>query len=260
MALYVANVGWWLETEILDSDQFVATTLVAMEVDSTRDAAAEIIVDRLADEFPLLRLLDTALVSLFSDLLGSDTIRPLIVATATDAHRRLIEGDQSALVVDLDPYRGLLLAPLESLSPELASRVPDDWFRSVQVLEAGTLPDLSRYGERTEAAAVLAALVSVALIAIVFAATRRWFSGFMAVGTAFVLGGGISALLAPGARSTAGYFIEDEPSTVLVTGMFDVFTQSLTTRSLAILGAGALLFVLGLLGWLINRDTRAVRA
>lgn len=254
IALYFANVAWWLETEILDSDQFVATTLEAMEEETTRDAAAEIIVDRLVVEFPLLRLLDSALVSLFSDLLGRDVIEPLIVATSTDVHRRIVEGDQSALIVDLNSYRELLLAPLESLSPELAARVPDDWFRTVEVLEEGTLPDVSAYARNTATAAIGAALLSLGLMALLFVMSRRWFSAFMAVGIGFVLAGGFSALLVPGARSTAAIFVEDEPSTVLITGVFDVFTQPLLDRSFVILAAGAVLIVAGVLGWLISGD------
>ena len=256
MALYFANVAWWLETEILDADTFVATALVAMEDDTTRDAAAAIIVERMVDEFPLLRLLDSPLTQLFSELLGSDVIEPLIVATSTDVHRRIIEGDQSALIIDLDPYRELLLSPLESLSPELAARVPDDWFRTVDVFEEGTLPDLSGYASRTRTSAIVATLVAMVLVPIILVVSKRWFSAFTAVGVAFILAGGLSAILVPGARSTVAILIQDEPSTVLLTGVFNAFSQPLTSRSLAILAAGSLLLVVGLLGWLVDRDRR----
>ena len=84
IALYFANVAWWLETEILDSESFVETTLVAMEDEATRDAAAAIIVDRLSDEFPLLRLLDSALIALFSDLIGREVIEGRAVGLDVD--------------------------------------------------------------------------------------------------------------------------------------------------------------------------------
>ena len=256
IALYFANVAWWLESEILDQESFVTTAVEAMEHDATREAASAIIVDTLADEFPLLQLLDSALVGLFSDLLESDVIHPLIVATSSDVHRRIVEGDQSALVIDLDPYRELLLAPLESLSPQLAASVPDDWFRSVEVLDEGDLPDLSAYAEHTTRAAIIATLASVGLVATLFVVSKRWYSAFVAVGAALALAGGFSALLGPGARFTAALFVDDEPSTVLLTGVLGAFTQSLTARSLAILAAGALLLVAGLLGWLIDRQAR----
>jgi hypothetical protein len=254
IALYFANMAWWLETEILDTESLVETSLVAMEDEATRDAAAEIIVDRLSDEFPLLRLLNTPLIGLFSDLIGRDVIEPLIVETSTDVHRRIIEGDQSELIIDLDPYRGLLLAPLESLSPQLADRVPDDWFRSVEVLEEGTLPDLATYARRTKPAAIIATLLAISLVVVIGITTKRWFGAFTAIGTAFVLAGGFSAVLVPGARSTAAVFLSDEPSTVLLTGVFNAFTQPLMSRSLAILAAGGLLLVAALLGWLIDQD------
>jgi hypothetical protein len=230
-----------------------------MEDDTTRDAAAAIIVDTLADELPLLRLLDTALERLFSDLLGRDVIEPLIIVTATEVHERILDGDQSALIIDLNPYRDLLLAPLESVSPELAARVPDDWFRTVEVFEEGVLPDLSSYVRHTRTAAIIATLLAVVLAAFLLVVSRRWFSAFVAIGVAFILAGGFAALLPAGARSTAGIFIKDEPSTVLLTGVFTTFTEPLTTRSLAILGVGAMLAVVGLLGWLIDRDSHSAR-
>jgi hypothetical protein len=260
IALYFANVAWWLETEILDSESFVETTLVAMEDEATRDAAAAIIVDRLSDEFPLLRLLDSALIALFSDLIGRDVIEPLIIETSTDVHRRIVEGDQSELIIDLDPYRGLLLAPLESLSPQLAARVPDDWFRSVEVLEEGTLPDLAIYARRTELTAIIATLLAMALVAVIVTTTKRWFAAFSAIGLPLVLAGGFSALLVPGARFTAAIFLNDEPSTVLLTGVFNAFTQPLMSRSLAILAVGGLLLVAALLGWLIDQDKHPTAA
>jgi hypothetical protein len=260
IALYFANVAWWLETEVLDSESFVETTLVAMEDEATRDATAAIIVDRLSDEFPLLRLLDGALIALFSDLISRDVIEPLIVETSTDVHRRIIEGDQSELTIDLDPYRGLLLAPLESLSPQLAAAVPDDWFRSVEVLDEGTLPDLAIHTRRTRPAAIIATLVAMGLVAVILTTARRWFAAFTAIGMAFVLAGGFSALLVPGSRFTAAIFLNDGPSTVLLTGVFNAFTQPLMSRSLAILAVGGVFLVAALLGWLIDQDRNATVA
>jgi hypothetical protein len=260
LAVYFANVAWWFETEILDTDAFIETTLEAMEVDTTRDAAAAIIVDTLAEEFPLLRLLDAALVGLFSDLLGRDVIEPLIIVTATEVHDRIVEGDQSALIIDLNPYRGLLLSPLESLSPELAARVPDDWFRTVEVLDEGVIPDLSSYVRHTRTAAMVATLLAALLSAVILVVSKRWFSAVAAIGIAFILAGGLSALLPTGARASASVFIEDGPSTVLLTGVFTTFTEPLTNRSLVILGMGAVLSVVGLLGWLVDRERRPMRA
>jgi hypothetical protein len=42
--------------------------------------------------------------------------------------------------------------------------------------------------------------------------------------------------------------------------VFNAFTQPLTGRSLAILAAGALLFIVGLVGWLIDRENRMAPA
>ena len=90
VALYVANSSSWLDSRVLDSDQFVATALDALDEKDTRDASAAIIVDRLIDEFPLLTLLDAPLTRLFSDLLARDAIEGLLVASATNVHQRMM--------------------------------------------------------------------------------------------------------------------------------------------------------------------------
>jgi hypothetical protein len=250
VALYVANSSSWLDSRVLDSDQFVATAVEAMEEKETRDASAEIIVDRLVDEFPLLTLLESPLTRLFSDLLAREAVEELLVVSATNVHRRMIQGNDSAFIIDLAPYREMLIAPLHSLSPEIAALVPAEWFQNVEILDEGVLPDLSTYDKRTDTVAIVAAIASVILIAIVFLSTRRWGSALAAIGTALVVSGGISLLLVPGARSTVDFLIEDEPSSILITNVFNAFTRTLITRSLVMVGIGVLLLIVGGLGLL----------
>jgi hypothetical protein len=47
---------------------------------------------------------------------------------------------------------------------------------------------------------------------------------------------------------------------VLLTGVFNAFTQPLMSRSLAMLAAGGVFLVAALLGWLIDQDRNATVA
>ncbi len=254
VAFTLANVAWWLDVDVLDVRHFLAASEEAMQEMETRDAAAEMIVDRLIEEFPIIKVLETALVSNISNVLAEDRLQPVIASTARHVHDRLVDGGQGGLVVDFSADRDLFLAPLAALSPELADRVPEDWFTAVEVFEPGTLPDLSVYDKLAGRVSYVAALIAAGLVAIILLAARRWFSALLAVGLALVLAGGFSALTIPVVRIAVGRFIQDPPSSVLIRRGFDVFSQPLWTRSEVMLAVGAILTVGGLAGYLIGSE------
>ncbi len=249
MFLYVANFAWWLDTQVLDRDQFVATAVDVLGMPTSRDATAKIIVDELVEEVPLLRIIDTALVSVFSELLATEQLEGLLMVLAVEVHERLVTGDQSAIIIDLEPYRDTLLAPVEAISPELVSLVPDGWFRSVDVLEESAVPNLEPYARLTESILVVA-LAMVALLAIATVALfRRRMAAFVAIGGAFVVAGGLSTFLVPAARSITVSQFGSESLGVVVLNLNSELTRTLVARSWLLAFVGLTLVGIGLILW-----------
>ncbi len=236
--LFVANVAWWMDARVLIADEFVETAVDGLTLPASREATAQIVVGRLADELPALAVFDTVLVGLFSDLFGTEELKGLFVALAEDLQQRIVEDDLQPIVIDLDQYRTTVLRPLQVFSPQLASLVPADSFRSVEVLDAGVIPSIPPIARFAVAVAVVASAISAVLAAAVFAITRRWCMGLAIVGGSFVLAGSFTAFLIPILRSIVVPGFSGEPRAVLVVTVFNGFVRTLSARSwlLALVG------------------------
>ncbi len=252
VALLAANVTWWVDAEVLDNDAFVESAVVVLNQPTSRDAIATIVVDRLVEEVRVLVVVDEVLVSVFSRLLGTPQLQDLLVLVSQELHQRMVTGETGPIIVDLEPYHDVLLAPVDAVSPELAARVPDAWFRSVEVLEEGVVPDLSGTADKARTVGVAAVAIAVALIVLIVAVAQRWWVRLGAVGTSFFVAGGLSALAVPAGAGTVVAVNPDTPRAVLVANLYAELAASMTARSLNLLLVGAVLVVVSLVALTIN--------
>ncbi len=246
VALLVANVAWWMDSEVLDNDAFVESAVVALNQPTSRDAIATIVVDRLVEEVQVLVVVDDLLVSVFSRLLGTPELQDVLVLVSQDLHQRMVSGETGPIIIDLEPYREVLLGPVEAISPELASRVPGSWFRAVEVLEGGVIPDLSAIAEKGRTAAIAAAAVAVALIVLIVVVAERWWVRLGAIGTSFLVAGGLSAVAISAGVETVVAVNPGTPRAVLVANLSTELAASVTKRSLDLVVIGAVLVVAAL--------------
>ena len=250
VALYAANFSWWLETEVIDSEAFVETTVEVLNEPAARDATAAIIVERLVEELPILGLLESGLTSIFSDLLSTEELQGLLVLLGEELHGRMVTGDQSDFVLDLDPFRETLLTPLTALAPELVDLVPESWFRSVAIVDGDVIPDIEPYVEVNRIVAVVATGASILLILVTATLAKRWWTGLGFVGLAMAFAGGASAFLVSVASSFVAGTITDESLKDLATSLYEGLTQSLLARSLLLVFAGLVLIAIALVPWI----------
>ncbi len=256
VALLAANVAWWMDSEVLDNDAFVESAVVVLNQPTSRDAIATIVVDRLIEEVQVLVVVDDLLVSVFSRLLGTPQLQDVLVLVSQDLHQRMVSGETGPIIIDLEPYREVLLGPVEAISPELASRVPGSWFRAVEVLEEGVIPDLSAIGEKGRTAAIAAVAIAVSLIVLIVAAAERWWVRLGAIGTSFLVAGGLSAMALSAGAETVVAVNPGTPRAVLVANLYTELTTSATKRSLELVIIGAVLVVAALVVLTIDVASR----
>lgn len=89
LSLHVGAFAFLIEREVFTSENFVASTVAALGEESSRDAMGKLIVDQLIDEYPLLIILESNLVPMFSDLLGTPALREVIALVGIDIHERI---------------------------------------------------------------------------------------------------------------------------------------------------------------------------
>ena len=244
--VYVANFAWWFEREIVDSENFVDSTVVALGREESRDAMGQLIVDRLVDEFPLLIVVESNLVGMFSDLLATPALSGVVTDVGADVHEAIVTGNQDAIEISLEDYRDVIVAPLEAISPQLAGLVPDGWFVSIEVLEAGALPDLSLYARWADLARFLSIIGAAALAASLLWFANRRSVGLMLVGAALIFAGAASAVLVPAGRVLTIGKVHTRSMETLVTITYNEFTESLLLSAVVLVLIGLALIAAGL--------------
>jgi len=241
LCVYVGAVAWWFETEVSDPDTFVASTSAALSSEESRDALGQLIVDRLTEEYPILLIVESRLVELSSSLLETENLRSAVALISENIHGRIISGQTGAIVIDLGPYKDDILAPIESIFPELAALVPEAWFESVEILASGSLPDLSAAHTRAPLAKNLALGGAVLLILALLWRSGSRRRNVALIGGAVMLGGAVSGLLVPVSRWRLVGSIGDDPSQVLYANVYNGFTTSLLRNAIVLALFGAVI-------------------
>lgn len=246
LSVHVGAFAFLIEREVFTSENFVASTVAALGEESSRDAMGKLIVDQLIDEYPLLIILESNLVPMFSDLLGTPALREVIALVGIDIHERIVTGNQDAVAIDLVSYRDTILLPLEAVAPRLADLVPESWFVSVEVLEAGTLPDLSRYVETVGLALFISLAVAVLLIAFLLRFVQRRGVAVALIGVAFMLAAIATSGLVPGGRWLTIAALKGEQNQTIVVNVYNEFTDPLFAGASMLAITGVALIAVGI--------------
>lgn len=247
--LYLGSFSWWLESRVMESETFVDSTVVALELETSRLAIGQLITDQLVDEFPLFIILESNLVDMFADLLGVDALEDVVRFVGVEVHERIVTGNQDAIVIDLLDYRDIVLGPVEAVAPRLAELVPDEWFLSVEVLGEGALPDLSLY-ERWNDLLRFGSLAGAFVLAmVVFWLAKRRGMAFTLIGIALMLAGVASAVLVPAGRWLTLARLEDPSVETIVSNTYSQFTGALVITALALVLSGLAVLAVGVVLW-----------
>jgi hypothetical protein len=259
LMLYVVNMGVWVNRNVLDTETFVETTVSSLQVESSREAVARIIVDRLAEDSFLVLLIEGPLVSLFTELLDSPRFEVVLVAVGERLHAQVIEGGGEAIDVELGVIESLVRNPLRVLAPDLEASIPGGFFDSVTIVEEGRLPDASPYVAIARAMTIAATVVALALVVMIISLTRPARFSLVALGVAMALSGLATSWLVPGGRSLTIEAADDPNIEILIVNLYDALAVSLKSQSRAVLAIGLLMVVAGVVFAVVKkRDSGSV--
>lgn len=247
--IYLGNFAWWLDRQVMQTESFVDSSVEALGRESSRDAMGRLIVDRLVDEYPLLIILESNLVGLFSELLAAPALDEVLTFVAVEIHDRIVTGDDEAIVVDLLGYREAILGPVEAVAPRLAALVPDEWFTSVEVLEEAALPDVSRQARWVGPVKYLALFGAIALTVFILSSVKRRYRAVAMIGIAFVLAGFGTATIVPGGKSLTLGQISGPSVETIIGNTYDEFANYLKASALTFALIGIALVALGVARW-----------
>jgi hypothetical protein len=241
--VYIASLGMWVTRDIANSEKFAEHTVAAFEIESSRVAISELVVDKVANERPLLTVASPLLVNLMSGLLDGARLETLLTRIAAELHTIMFDGEQRGIVVDLTAVGETIMPPLEQLFPQLASEIPDDIFRELVLVEPGTVPELSVYAKAAKTLTWVAIILALALgVVMVVLRPTKW-KGALAIGIGLTAGSLISILTIGNSRSITLGVPKNEHVEVLIANLYDELVGSLKAFSWWVLIIGVVVIV-----------------
>ncbi len=246
LMLYVVNMGIWVNRNIIDTETFVATTVSSLRTESSRIAVAEIIVDELAIDRPVVLLLEEPLIELFAAILQTPEFEIVLTNVGVLLHATIIDGDDGSIESDLTSIEDLVRAPLRVIAPELDVLIPTDFFDSVSIIDADELPDASPYVAVARLTTIAAVIVALALgFLIVYLSRPRRFSLVM-IGSAVSIAALSTSWLVPGGRNLSIGIADDQQVEVLIGNLYDALAVSLRSQSRLVAAGGIAIIMFGI--------------
>lgn len=235
MCAVVGAVGLWFDRAVFDPDGFSDAVGDVLERPDARDALAEIIVDSLVDEEPLVALFRGPAQRLFAGLLEHPVVAPLVDTAAAAIHEDLLSGRSDPVVLPLGVVEREVIEPLVGAVPALADVLPP--LGDVVVLEEGVIPSV-RPLSLVVSAAWPAALVLLLVVAVGVWLVSGAARALAALGVGLLVGAGVVTLLPIAFRFlVAGRAAEGPARLLLELGITQV-TRPLSASALVLGGIG----------------------
>ena len=174
VAVYLANVGFWMQSEVVDAEAFTATAIESFARPGSYEALGDIVADKVVDEYPALTFVRSNLGSLMGSMLATEPLEPALVVVAGDIHERLFGGSESAVLIELGDYEEAIVEGLETSAPALVRLLPDGVFRQYTLFDAGEIPNLAAEVDRIRMITLISMASAIGAIVVLSLVGRRW--------------------------------------------------------------------------------------
>ena len=249
VSTFVAVVGVWSGATVANRDAFVDSAVASFDREGSSEALGVVMAEKVVKAYPALTVLESGFASLFGSIIVSEPFEPLLAEVSNQVHGVAIAGSDTAVVVDLSGYENAVIRSIEVLAPDLAARIPSEVFGSFELFASGELADAS--GGLSDAVVVgwLAVAVSVVLVMALVVVARNGVVALIAIGGALVIGALATAVTIPVVGETLRVAVADDAYRVLGRNLYASLVLPLSQRAWMITGIGAMMVVLGIVGW-----------
>ena len=254
MALLVGVVARWVDGQVFDSEEVVATTHSMLDLDSVRELIRIELDQRIEPmiQAEFVTLVDPAVVGVLDDPRFAVILDEAVRAT----HRALVAGDTERIVFSLAEVVPFIRAELDAIDPSISAQLPPlDGTLDYVLVRRAELPRIWTAIERFHRAAAALIVFGLILIALgLLLGPARW--------ALLILIGVLTALFAVGVSAATGLLrrtIEDridEPGTrQAATDIAALFTHPLERQMTTLLIVAGLIVLAGIAVWLVRTST-----
>jgi hypothetical protein len=191
--LTLATVGAWVETVLLDQEQFVALTTGTLRAEDSRNAIARELVNVIEQNTRQLpAAVREPLEGAIAGLLKISLIRTALELASTSLWQALFV-DHGAIILDIIPLHGFINQLIDFVDPALRALLGGGLPTELTLVEQGQLPDLEPYKNFTLMGTFICTIAGLALLVLVviryFRARPQLYRLLQATGLMFVAQG-----------------------------------------------------------------------
>jgi hypothetical protein len=249
-----ANLGVWVQRELVGTSSFVRLGEDVVQQPAVRAVLAQRIVAEMEQRVPALAVQDGAVRSIVDQALRAPQLRPALDNALASTHDQLRNG-HDPLELDLNPILPLIR---QTLPARLAASVPlNATLTPVTVLRRHDAPVVWEAVQLVQDTAVVVPLLALgALVAAILVARRRG-ALCITVGAAIgVVALGVLALVKPG-RSLLEHQVGDSTQRAAFSAGYDTVLRSFVQQTIVLALLGIAVMAAGaFLVWQRGRNTR----
>lgn len=242
----MASLSFWIVTNLADSETFVDNAVEAFTEEESVEALSALVVDRVAEDRPILVFVRPLLEDMVAGFFASETVDDLVTRIGVRLHGAMFDGSQDGVVIDLEPVGEKVLPPLERFFPDVAAEIPASAFGEIVLIEPGTVPELSPYARNATAIMWFSIIMAVILAGVIVGMRETKWKAVLNVGIPVMLAGILGIVVVRQARVLTLGTAENPNVEVLVGALYDQMVGALRAQGVILILAGLVVTVLGL--------------
>ncbi len=242
----MASLSFWIVTNLADSETFVDNAVEAFTEEESVEALSALVVDRVAEDRPILGFVRPLLEDMVAGFFASETVDDLVTRIGVRLHGAMFDGSQDGVVIDLAPVGEKVLPPLERFFPDVAAEIPASAFGEIVLIEPGTVPELSPYARNATAIMWFSIIMAVILAGVIVGMRETKWKAVLNVGIPVMLAGILGIVVVRQARVLTLGTAENPNVEVLVGALYDQMVGALRAQGVILILAGLVVTVLGL--------------
>lgn len=233
--LLVANLGFWVDRNIVDSDTFITTTAEQIDGEQARMRVAEVIVLELIGDQPLVyRIFRERAEQSVATVLATPALQPLLAQIATTLHQMVITGERPVITIGPAFLPQIIAAILEIVDRGTNLNLPTFQIE-IELFTDQDIQSIERFVDPLEAVRLpfTVAGVLILALAILVGPDRRRALRWVAISLLIALAITLVGLFI--VRTTALANIDGEAAKTIVSDVLDVLISRLIAQSLLVM-------------------------
>lgn len=250
LLLVIANSALWVNRYIFDTDNFTQVATTSLTSESSRNAIASGIVDKVFQDRPLIKnIVDDPATRVISGLLGTTQFSNALNTVVSKLQIVVTSKNQESVVVNLEGIKAtvtkLITVVDSNATGDKISQVPDQ----ITIVDKENIPDFYKYG------VVFLWLGPIALVGAVVALGYPYFKNakskyrhiLLVQGLALTVASMLALLVGPLFKPPLLANIEQASARTVTSNLYDAFIATFTaqTQILVWVGLGAVVIATG---------------